>query len=432
MQVCDGTGGIDAPIMNADHFGPMGGVQPVTISTALSGLTVEDPVAGDLALPALVTLSDGEPLDTLSTSLNQRILQYFLWRELPMWWWAGRAGHTATAEALSRVLSAAGLQRYARICIQPETRQVIDAYERGPAEGLRAFLDAQRQSGIDPPDVPDLAWSGSPGPAEITARWSIADLLEIAMAAEGPQPDRAGGGQAHRGDLLVRSHLTRSRPELGGRSHLQAIMTERVSAWHDRMRGPDRRALADRVGRHLLSPIPPPAGWSELVAAAQDPGARTNGASHEQRRAISWLMSRTGAASRAYPQGGWSALAQAVLPADPLAALVTETALLLLLASSGTNPRAGRLIWEGVSQEMSQPVTARSLSAGARRELGQLVASGRTLGLVRWSTNQPVALTQVGRLLGLEALRLRAVAPQPDPRLAGFSRHAVRPPRPDR
>jgi hypothetical protein len=136
-------------------------------------------VAGD-AEAALGSLTWDQGLQVIT----QHGLQTFLWYELPRKWLTDLEGKLHIAASLGRLLELVGLPRYATICRSPETTAVLQAYQRGSREGLRAFRGALERSGVEPPDLPGsplwFGWGPAMGEREAGAFFSVAAALELA------------------------------------------------------------------------------------------------------------------------------------------------------------------------------------------------------------------------------------------------------------
>ncbi|MGH9025732.1 MAG: hypothetical protein ACRDWD_06390 [Acidimicrobiia bacterium] len=207
------------------------------VAEALAKLEAEDAVAARDAEAALDWLTAGEGLSVLT----QERLQHFLSYQLPMKWLTDTDHHRRIVDALARALDLLGLPRYAALCRSETTTRVLDAYERGDAEGKRAFLRADVASGIRPPDIVELEWGSVMGMEESAALSSTAEWLELAVASGDLVPGARGWKQ--RQQELVRAHLTAARIQHGGRPFLDVIRDERLQTWLEGRRSPTRRRL---------------------------------------------------------------------------------------------------------------------------------------------------------------------------------------------
>ena len=436
----------------------------ILVAQALARLHAEDERLGGDAEAALNSLTWDEGLE----AITQYGLQWFLWYELPRKWMTDLEGKCHLAMALGRLLDLVGLPRYAAICRSPETDAVLTAYERDDRAGFAAFGQAEERSGLHPPDLPELTWGPVMGMQEAGAFWSTAAALELAIAGDELRPGSRGWRAAQQG--IARRHLAASRPELEGRTWLEAVLAERVEEWV-RSRGQTRRALVEPLSARLRgAPVAAPTGAAEAVAP------------------LRWLLARAGEGIALTPKGnlaravvleaverfGWQPLpnpprgeddvfelwvlrdlardlgavrrsgrrlvatragralagdAEALRlvvagrlgAGDDFGAIVTELALALLLDAN-----------EMLQAELVERVHAAVVGEGwhdrttgeptdpeaVRRQLAEPLRLLGVLGLSReggdWRT-RTVALTSVGRATALEALRARATGPRPDP-----------------
>src|SRR5258707_5293565 len=121
----------------------------MTEAEALETLAREDPAVASDARAALRWLTAGGGLETIS----QLRLQEFLWHVLPSSWPLSLAGQRAVARALGRLLTLAGLDRYAEACASADTERIIAAYDASSAEGVAAYYVAVEASPATPPDT---------------------------------------------------------------------------------------------------------------------------------------------------------------------------------------------------------------------------------------------------------------------------------------
>jgi hypothetical protein len=178
-------------------------------------------------------LSDGGLAD-----LTQHDLQTYLWFNL-----AEADEAPQIASALAAFFELAELNRYAGIAGSVLTREILRAYaERGENAGAKAASKAMDASGIVPPDLPELEWGELMGEAEISAYDSIADTLELALAAGELKP--GGRGWRLTQQRLARQQLTMAR--LDGPPLLERVRTERLESWAE-LGGNGRRGLASVV-----------------------------------------------------------------------------------------------------------------------------------------------------------------------------------------
>jgi hypothetical protein len=434
------------------------------VAEALARLRAEDECLGADAEAALNSLTWDEGLETIT----QHGLQTFLWYELPRKWMTDLDGKRHLAMSLGRLLDLVGLPRYAAICRSPETDAVLAAYERDDRKGFAAFRRAEERSGLHPPDLPELTWGPVMGMQEAGAFWSTAAALELAVAGGELCPGSRGWRAAQQG--IARRHLAAARPELDGRTWLEVVLDERVGEWA-RSRGQARRALVEPLLARLRgAPVEVPAGAAEAVAplrwllaragegiALTQKGnlarvvvieaverfgwqplpnpprgeddvlelwvlrdlARDLGAVRRSGRRL--VATRAGCALAGDAEALWRAVAGRLGGGDDFGAIVTELVLAVLLDASEmlqaelVERVRGAVVGEGWHDRATgrppDPRDVRRQHAEPLRLLGALRLS-REGGTWRART---VGLTGVGRATALEALRVRATGPRPDP-----------------
>jgi hypothetical protein len=434
------------------------------VAGALERLRAEDERLGGDAEAALNSLTWDEGLETIT----QYGLQAFLWYELPRKWMTDLEGRRHLAMALGRVLDLVGLPRYAAICRSPETDAVLAAYERDDREGFAAFRRAEERSGVHPPELPEFTWGPVMGMREAGAFWSTAAALELAITGGQLRPGSRGWRLAQQ--AIARRHLTAARAELDGRTWLEVVLGERVEEWA-RSRGQARRALVEQLLARLRGgPVEVPAGAAEAVAPLRWLLARAGeGIALTQKGNLArvvvveaverfgwqplpnpprgeddvfelWVLrdlardlgavrrggrrlvaTRAGRALAGDAEALWRAVAGRLGGGDDFGAIVTELGLALLLDAG-----------EVLQAELVERVHAAVVGEGwhdratgqspdpedVRRQLAEPLRLLGVLGLSReggdWRARM-VVLTGVGRATALEALRVRASGPRPDP-----------------
>lgn len=230
----------------------------------IDALRAVDDELGSNAEAAWNALTWGEGIG----SITQEGVQNFLWYELPLKWLAPpEDGLCASmAAATAALFDGLGLDRYAAICRSPQTAEVHAAYRRSDAEGRRAFRRAVERSGIDPPDLDDLAWGSMMGSDEAGARSTVAMALEQAIAAGEFVPGRRGWRDRQR--AVTTATLDRPHPFLPTQTWRSAILTERLEHWVSFAQGrsPALGALRARHANRLLQPTPAPGDATERLA----------------------------------------------------------------------------------------------------------------------------------------------------------------------
>jgi hypothetical protein len=221
----------------------------MTEAQALETLAREDPAVAGNAKTALRWLTEGSGLETISLLR----LQEFLWNVLPTSWPTPPAGHLAIARALSRLLTLAGMDKYAEVCSSAETQQVIAAFGSSRKEGEAAYKKALDASHTAPPDTDLLAWSSSQemGPDERAAYEACAAAIELAMAC-GELKAGVSGWKTKRA-ALVDGWLTRTDGPASADPWLSRISAERIHEWAHGHPG-ERAQMARHIVPRLLEP----------------------------------------------------------------------------------------------------------------------------------------------------------------------------------
>ncbi|MCX7621144.1 MAG: hypothetical protein N2037_09920 [Acidimicrobiales bacterium] len=440
------------------------------IEHALARLDELDPKAAAEASAALDWIVGDQGL----SSLNQAVVQQFLWYELPFKWLMDAKEHLHTADALARFFDLAGMPRYAELCRAPQTAAIIATYETDGADaGFRAFLAAARRSGVLPDDVGGFVWSDAVGPVELDALRSTAITLELAVASGELTPGRKGWRTRQR--EIIRDHLERPRTERLGESWLQAIVTERIARWQDDGQSLARTQLLAAAAKQLLHPTDRPPRWTRAVGrlrwllehASRRGGVVLNvvggpGPATVARycHTFSWwdgggsvpldleLLQRfamragllakrgsrlvttpRGTAAADTPEASWAAVVATLAACDrrgrPLRSAtgippieLTEVAFAILL-TSGDAP----VSWERLVRSLHVVVTELGWGGSdgqppprsvVEAPVTELAVLGAALGLMRWhgKDGEAISLTAVGRSAVRQALRLRAIAPK--------------------
>jgi hypothetical protein len=410
--------------------------------------------APDIAEPARVAvewLTGGEALETIS----KLDVCEFLWYTLPI---KVSGDRPTIARALGELLRLGGMGRYAAMCDSPVTAEILRTYARdGEEAGAAAYHQALEETGVLPPDIPELSWSSIMGPEELGAHLACAAALELAIVS-GDSFDR---------ETLTTRWLTAPRAELGGDCWLHRVHGERLNRWV-LGRGSARRELAQPFEVRLHAPVPAPAethleplrwllslagngvpltekfnltralvvdavdrfGWEVMTTRSVRGEADVPALTTLKEIAVEELgaLSRTGrrleltAAGRALladPGALWrAAAATLLLPArgeHDFEMSIRESALMLLvdngpLPYSELSERVADVVnGEGWRTTGGGQVHAADLAA----PLGELQRRLDALALrtdCAWGT--PWQLTDVGRSAALAALRARALRPR--------------------
>jgi hypothetical protein len=219
----------------------------MTEAEALQTLAREDPAVADDARAALRSLTAGGGLEAISLLR----LQEFLWCALPNGVPQAAERQLAVAAALARLLTLAGMERYAEVCAGTDTSRILGAYAMSRDEGLDAYAKALNTSHAVPPDTDLLAWSSAMGTDERAAYDACAAAIELAVAAR--ELKVGVSGWKTKRAALVERWLTRTTDSPDTDSWLSRISAERIDEWAHGHPG-ERSQLARRIMPRLLEP----------------------------------------------------------------------------------------------------------------------------------------------------------------------------------
>jgi hypothetical protein len=219
----------------------------MTEAEALQTLAREDPAVADDARAALRSLTAGGGLEAISLLR----LQEFLWCALPNGVPQAAERQLAVAAALARLLTLAGMERYAEVCAGTDTSRILGAYAISRDEGLDAYAKALNTSHAVPPDTDLLAWSSAMGTDERAAYDACAAAIELAVAAR--ELKVGVSGWKTKRAALVERWLTRTTDSPDTDSWLSRISAERIDEWAHGHPG-ERSQLARRIMPRLLEP----------------------------------------------------------------------------------------------------------------------------------------------------------------------------------
>ncbi|WP_116245959.1 hypothetical protein [Nocardiopsis sp. FIRDI 009] len=211
------------------------------VASALAELAGRDERAAGSARQALDTLSPEHDVERLT----QYAVQRFCWFELPARFPRSVDDRVFTARSLGTLFSLLELHRYAQVCSAPETVALLSIGDDDHGTRLALYERLMWESGVEPPDLPELTWGGAVGDAEIRARHETAAALELAITVGDVRPGKHGWRTAQ--ERFARSFLTQ--PDRRGLSHLDRIREERVRAWIGSSVHPHRQRLWPLVGQ---------------------------------------------------------------------------------------------------------------------------------------------------------------------------------------
>jgi hypothetical protein len=171
------------------------------------------------AAPAIDALLGSEDERMPVEALARLDVEDFLWAKLPTRWLTDDHDHHEIAWALGDLFTALGVEKYAALCRDRRTHEILAAWHRDPDEGARLANEAIEASGLLPPDTPTLTFGEVMGTAELQTFMELSSVLERAIDA-GELDPRAKRERVR----LVERHLV-----TGGL--LAAVRRERAEAW---------------------------------------------------------------------------------------------------------------------------------------------------------------------------------------------------------
>ncbi|WP_159945578.1 MULTISPECIES: hypothetical protein [unclassified Nocardiopsis] len=227
------------------------------VASALAELARRDGRAADVARSALETLAPGQEIERL----NQHAVQRFCWFELPVRYQDSTDDQLFAVRSLGTLFSLLQLYRYSQICSSTETAALLAVYAEDHAAGLAMYERLMWESGVEPPDLPELTWGTAVGDAELRARHETASALELAISLHDVRPGKRGWRPAQ--ERFTRAFLTQ--PDNRGLSHLDRIREERVRAWLGSSAHPHRQRLWPLVGQIIAGADVPRAADSAMA-----------------------------------------------------------------------------------------------------------------------------------------------------------------------
>jgi len=199
------------------------------VDRALATLDVESARRARPAIDSLLGPAD----DRMPVAALSRLeLQDFLWGKLPTRFLTDDHDHHEIAWALGDLLMALGLEKYAALCRDRRTHEILAAWHRDPHEGERLSNEAIAASGLLPPDTPTLTFGGVMGAIELQVFLDLGAVLERAIDSAELNPS-AANFERERISLVERFLTT----PYAGRTPLAAVRRERAEAWAAGFRG---------------------------------------------------------------------------------------------------------------------------------------------------------------------------------------------------
>ncbi|MBR8744599.1 hypothetical protein [Nocardiopsis sp. MG754419] len=223
------------------------------VASALAELSRRDERAADMARLALDTLAPEQDLQRL----DQHTVQRCCWYELPLRFQHSPDDRLFAVRSLGHLFQLLQLYRYANVCSSAETTTLLHLYERDHTAGVAMYERLMWESGVEPPDLPELTWGTAVGDVELRARGETAAALELAISLGDIRPGKRGWRPAQ--ERFARSFLTQ--PDQRGLSRLDRVREERVRAWLSSSAHPHRQRLWPLVGQMIAgADVPRDAG----------------------------------------------------------------------------------------------------------------------------------------------------------------------------
>jgi len=235
------------------------------VAEAIDRIRARDERRGDEAEHVVEALTWGEGLGVL----RQAGLQSWLWYVVPTKYFDGEDGYMGgLAETAGVLFDELGLHGYAAICRSEQTGIVHAAFDRSDSAGRTALRKAIGQSGIEPPDLDDFAWSTVMWTAESQAQNAVEDALEDALFDGRMKVGASGWRKVQR--KVCAEVLDADHPDIPGQSWRTAIVTERIQQWVSSAdRSPALAEARAAIANLLLHPIDPPATAASAVEPVQ-------------------------------------------------------------------------------------------------------------------------------------------------------------------
>lgn len=227
------------------------------VDAAVDRLRDQNPMLGRYAAEAAGWLTAGEGIGMI----DQASLQEFLWWHLPRK--TPQADWDGIVTGAVALLGELGLDRYAAIARSETTHEIHGAWRFNPDRAAKLARDAEKSSGVQPPDTDLITWGSIMGVYEHAARQAVSRALESAIVAG----DLVPGGKGWRikaATICDRTMLEAHEAELG-QTLLGLVETERAGTWLDAARVDQHRRWRGEVSRRLMQAIDPPTDVEALV-----------------------------------------------------------------------------------------------------------------------------------------------------------------------
>lgn len=163
------------------------------------------------------------------SALSQAAVQSLLWDRLGRTSAGPESEVHEVAWALGDFFAQAGLGRYAAICRDSRTHEIIALWHRDAGAAAEAAERAQEASGVVPPEAAGFAFGDVLGPVEVRAFEGASRYLEEGIASGALDPGLRGFRAAAR--RRVERYLTTASPDFDGEPPRAAVWRERTDAW---------------------------------------------------------------------------------------------------------------------------------------------------------------------------------------------------------
>lgn len=228
------------------------------VDAAVERVRARDETLGRFARSAASWLTADEGVGML----DQLSLQEFLWWHLPRK--VPQPDWDDIVRGAAGVLAELGLDRYVEIANSEDTQRILGAWRFNPDHAAKLARDAEKSSGVLPPDTDLIQWGSIMGVYENSARVAVAQALEAAMVDGVFAP--GGKGWKTKAAEVCDATMRETRDEEFGQTLLGLVETERAGTWLAAARNDRLRRWRGDVSRRLMHEIEPPAGVEAVVA----------------------------------------------------------------------------------------------------------------------------------------------------------------------
>ncbi len=228
------------------------------VDAAVERVRARDETLGRFARSAASWLTADEGVGML----DQLSLQEFLWWHLPRK--VPQSDWDDLVRGAAGVLAELGLDRYVEIANSAVTQRILGAWRFNPDQAAKLARDAEKSSGVLPPDTDLIQWGSIMGIYENSARVAVAQALEAAIVAGVFAP--GARGWKTKASEVCDATMRETRDEEFGQTLLGLVETERAGSWLAAARNDRLRQWRGDVSRRLMHEIEPPAGVEAVVA----------------------------------------------------------------------------------------------------------------------------------------------------------------------